>query len=325
MGYSLFGYGKMIADSGRMEAYVRALQQAVKPDSVVLDIGTGTGIFALLACQFGARKVYAIEPSAVVSLAKEMARDNGCRDRIEFFQDLSTGVTLPERADVIISDLRGVLPLFGQHIPAIIDARSRFLEPGGVLIPLRDRLWATIVEAPELYRQHISPWEDKPYGLNLQAARRFVANTWRKAIFSAEQCLVEPQCCLTLDYAKINNPNLSAELTWAIARPGVACGLALWFDATLAEGIEFSNTPGQPELIYGQAFLPWLTPISLAEGDRVSVKLQANLVGQEYIWRWRSRVLSSENSQVKANFDQSTFWSQPLSLEQLRQSVISNQ
>ena len=59
--YSIADYGAMIADDVRMGAFVRALRQAIKPGAVVIDIGTGTGIFALLACRFGARRVYAIE------------------------------------------------------------------------------------------------------------------------------------------------------------------------------------------------------------------------------------------------------------------------
>ena len=58
--YSLSTYGDMIADQPRMDAYLQALRQTVKPECVVADIGTGTGIFALLACKFGARRVYAI-------------------------------------------------------------------------------------------------------------------------------------------------------------------------------------------------------------------------------------------------------------------------
>ena len=60
--YTIPEYGRMMGDRVRMEAYTLALRQAVKPGSVVLDIGTGTGIFAVLACQFGARVVYALEP-----------------------------------------------------------------------------------------------------------------------------------------------------------------------------------------------------------------------------------------------------------------------
>ena len=144
--YSLGGYGDMIADQGRIEAYRQALRLVVKPGSVVLDIGTGIGIMAMMACQFGARRVYAIEPGDVIEVARELAAANGFADRIEFIQGLSTEVTLPERADVIVSDLRGVMPPFQHIIPSLVDARRRFLAPGGVLIPRRDTLWASILE-----------------------------------------------------------------------------------------------------------------------------------------------------------------------------------
>ena len=320
--YSIFDYGRFIANAGRLDVYAQALQQAVKPGSVVLDIGTGTGIFALLACQFGARQVYAIEPANAIQVAKEIAVANGYADRIKFIQDLSTEVTLPEQADVIISDLRGVLPLFQQHILAIADARKRFLAPGGVLIPQRDTLWATIVEASELYRDYASPWDDNPYGFQMQAARRLVTNTWRKSRITPEQFLVKPLCWATLDYTTLENPNISAELTWTVERAGIAHGLSLWFDATLAEGITFSNAPGKPELIYGQAFFPWSAPISLAPSDTVSVTLHADLVGEDYIWRWHSQVFNQgDPAQVKANFQQSTFSGSPLSPAQLRKQA----
>ena len=48
--YRVVDYGDMIADAVRMNAFVAALRAAVTPGCVVVDIGTGTGIFALLAC-----------------------------------------------------------------------------------------------------------------------------------------------------------------------------------------------------------------------------------------------------------------------------------
>ena len=69
-----------------MEAFIRRCAQTIKPGSVVVDMGTGTGIFALLACRLGARRVYAIEPDDAIQVAKEIAAANGCADRIEFMQ-----------------------------------------------------------------------------------------------------------------------------------------------------------------------------------------------------------------------------------------------
>ncbi|HEU4934552.1 MAG TPA: 50S ribosomal protein L11 methyltransferase, partial [Pyrinomonadaceae bacterium] len=151
--YSVHFYGQMLRDATRMEAYTAALRRVVKPDSVVMDLGCGPGVFALLACKLGARRVYAVEPENIVGLAREAAAANGFSDRIEFFEKLSTEITLPEPATVIISDLRGVLPWFEQNVSSIIDARERLLAPGGVLIPHRDVLWASVVEAPEQYTE----------------------------------------------------------------------------------------------------------------------------------------------------------------------------
>ena len=127
---------------------------------------------------------------------------------------------------------------------------------------------------------------------------------------------VPPAHWATLDYYTIENPDVSGELSWTVERPGTAHGLVVWFDAELAEGIGFSNRPGEPELIYGQAFFPFESALALEPGDAVSVTLSANLVDGEYLWRWDTRVRSDER--VKANFRQSTFYGSPLALDKLK-------
>lgn len=311
--YSIAGYGEMITDRLRTDAYCEALRRAVKPGAVVLDIGTGAGIFALLACRFGARKVYAIESGDVIQMAREVAAANECSERVEFIQKLSTKLELPERADVIVSDIRGILPLFAQHLPSIIDARRRLLAPGGVLIPQRDTLWAAVVESPELYKRYTGPWEDAHYELDMAVVRPIAINTWSKGRPKPAQLLTEPKCWTTLDYGSIDQPNVRGELTWTASRAGTAYGFSLWFDAELAEGVGFSNSPMSPELIYGNAFFPLFTPVPIAAGDSVSVKLEANLVGDDYVWRWQTCVLTQgDPAQVKARFHQSTFFGAPL-------------
>ena len=104
--YSVADYGIMIADRVRMEAYMQALRSAVRPGGVVVDIGTGTGIFALLACRFGARRVYAIEPNDAIQVAREIARANGYAERIEFLQMLSTRAVLPRRSHRLSPEAR---------------------------------------------------------------------------------------------------------------------------------------------------------------------------------------------------------------------------
>jgi protein arginine N-methyltransferase 1 len=311
--YSLAGYGSMIADQHRMEAYARALESVIRPGSVVVDLGSGTGIFSFLACQFGARRVFALEPDDAIQVAREIARANGFDDRIEFIQELSTSVTLPERADVIVSDLRDILPPFQRHLPSIVDARARHLKHDGTLIPQRDTLWAAVVEAPESYGKLVDPWSGSDFKLDLSAARNKVLNTVTKVRLKPEALLTEPHCWASLDYTRVESPNIAGAFSASLRRAGTAHGILIWFDSVLLEGIGFSNSPCAPELIYGSAFFPWLEPVVVEPGDHVALELQANLVGEDYVWRWKSRVLEGgDSSSVKAEFDQSSFFGVPV-------------
>lgn len=317
--YSIADYGAMIADHGRMDAFVRALGRAVKPGAVVVDIGTGTGIFALLACRFGARRVYAIEPSDAIQVAREIAAANGCADRIEFIQAMSNQVTLSERADVIISDLVGVLPWFERHIPSIADARRRFLAPGGTMIPQRDVAWAAVVDMHDSYAQQTGPWDANGFGLDMDAARRLVINTWNKARVTRDDLLTGLQRWATLDYRVLEEPDVRARVTWTVTRAGTAHGLAVGFDRTVSDGVDLSNAPDAPDPvrrahIYETVFFPWPEPVTLARGDVVIVDLDARLIHHDYVWNWTSRVLDQGPSGAgKATFTQSTFFGAPLS------------
>ena len=127
--YSLWDYCRMIEDPVRTEAYLAALRQAITPGSMVVEVGTGTGFFAVMAVRMGAGRVYAIEADPAIAAAREVAQLAGCADRIEFIEAMSTEVTLPEQGDVLHSDLRGVLPAHQSHIPSIVDARTRRAAP----------------------------------------------------------------------------------------------------------------------------------------------------------------------------------------------------
>src|ERR1700682_5750408 len=85
--YSLRDYAEMIADTDRFGSYVKAIAQGVRPGDAVLEIGCGPGVFALLACRAGARRVYAIETEDVVHFARQLAAANGLADRVEFIQN----------------------------------------------------------------------------------------------------------------------------------------------------------------------------------------------------------------------------------------------
>jgi type I protein arginine methyltransferase len=321
--YSLGGYGSMLADRVRVDAYAQALRKTVRVGSVVVEIGTGPGIFAALACQVGASRVYAIEPFEIIQVAREVAAANGCADKIEFFEELSNHVTLPTRADVIVSDLRGVLPLLKRHIPAIVDARHRFLSPGGALIPRKDTLWAAIAEAAKPYGELVDPWDHNAFGQDLSSARRLIVNQVQKFRVGADQLLTAGRLWTTLDYNSVENPDVRGHLDWKVERAGTGHGLVLWFDADLAEGIGFSSAPCAPETVYGCFFLPWPQPVPLEPSQSVAVNLEAKLMEEDYVWRWTTRIEPQDGSGALIHFDQSQLAGEVLSPAKLHRRAAA--
>ena len=322
--YSISDYGAMIADKVRIGAFARALGQVIEPDSIVVDVGTGTGIFALLACRLGARRVHAIEPDDAIQLAREMASVNGYADRIHFHQALSTEVSLRDRADVIISDIGGTLPWFGNHIRSIADARRRFLAHDGVLIPQQDAAWAAVIESPDWYEDHTGPWHDHGFDLDMTVARRFVTNTFGKGRVTEDQLLTDARHWKTIDYRCLEETDVCGSIEWTVTREGVGHGLAAGFDRVVLPGIQLSNAPGAPESMrpertYPHLLFPWQVPVRLAVGDHVSVDLEARLIGEDYVWSWKTVVREHGPSGIeKARFGQSTFFGAPLTPDKLR-------
>jgi predicted RNA methylase len=124
----------MLLDRVRTSAYRRAIEGQVE-GRTVLDLGCGTGIMAMFAARAGARHVYAIEETSILEVAQALARANGLDNRITFIAGNSRDITLPEKVDVVVSELIGNEPLGERIVPVLRDAGCRFLERGGTMIP----------------------------------------------------------------------------------------------------------------------------------------------------------------------------------------------
>jgi protein arginine N-methyltransferase 1 len=320
--YSLGDYGRMIADGPRLRAYSEALTAAIQPDSLVLEIGTGPGFFALMAARLGARKVWAVETDDSIQLARELARANGLADRIEFLRLTSQALELEEKVDVLFSDLRGTLPFLQQHLPSVIDARTRLLKPNGTLIPGQDTLWASLIRADELYDRHYSVWQRQDLDLDLSRAAEMVGHSWIRADLRKAVPLSDARRWATLDYRSLQGPDCHGQVSWNIPAAGLAHGTAVWFDSQLLPGIGYSNAPGEPLLVYRQAFFPFPHPVHLEAGDRVDMAFEAKLVIEDYIWQWTTRV--ERGREVAERFRQSTFMAKPLSPDSLHKSATSH-
>lgn len=320
--YSIRDYGGMILDQARFTPYREALRRRVTADSVVLDIGAGTGILSFLACSLGARRVFAVEPDDAIEIGKLCAAGIPGSERITWIQDLSTQIDLPEQADIVVGDLHGVLPFYTGNIPSLADARKRHLKPGGRMLPQRDILHAVPASAPAEYRYVDGPWRSNDLGLDLAPALPYVTNTWwraRSGSIEPDNLLAPPAQWGELDYNHVERQALDRHLEWTIERDGTLHGLYVWFDGEIDDGLGFSNSPLMPELVYGRAFFPMQRAVAVEAGDRMRTRLSVNRVQDEFVYRWDTTIDGADGAR-KARFAQSTFRMQPGHHAQLRKS-----
>ena len=291
-GYSLRDYGWMIEDRVRMNAYAEALRAVVRPGDRVLDIGAGTGIFSLIACTLGAGEVVALDPNPAIHVARRILASNGFANRARCVQALSKDFVSEDRFDVIVSDMRGVLPLYGRHLPSIVDARERLLAVGGALIPKIDRLCAAPVEAPDAYARIERPWRTNVLGLDLSAATPFMQSLALGVHLKPERLLASFATWFELDYRTLLDPGAAGTTRWVVERDGVLHGLAVWFDTVLVDGLGFSNAPqAVTKRVYGQLLLPLAMAVKVSEGDTVTATLEAVYANGGYVWRWSGEVI----------------------------------
>jgi len=289
--YTVLSYGQMVADAVRVDAYAGAIARVVHPGSIVVDLGCGTGILSLLALRAGALRVHAVDTNPAVWLARDLARDNGFGDRLRVHHRSSFEVDLGERADVIVTDLRGSTPFFSENLAAVADARRRWLAPGGTLIPARDRMFVALVETETQWRILEHGWTSlERRGFTADAARSATLNcayTDADAPLGAEQILSEAKAWAEIDYrdAATQAPSRtsSGDVELAMTRGGTAHALAVWFEATLHDDIGFTNAPGQ-RLVYKRTVLPLLEPVPVTAREIAKVTLRADASGASWAW-----------------------------------------
>src|SRR5262245_56005551 len=107
-------HARMLADLHRMDAYERAIRRLVRPGDVVLDVGCGTGILAMLAARRGAR-VHAVEAQPVAHVAQKLVTHN--RLDVHVYHADICEMEPVEPVDLVVSDYLGVFLVDDQMLP----------------------------------------------------------------------------------------------------------------------------------------------------------------------------------------------------------------
>ena len=270
----------MLRDPIRVLSYRSAIERHARGKTVV-EIGCGTGILSLFAARAGARRVIAIEETAIADVARRMFEVNGYADVIEVRNANSLNVELEEPADLIIHEILGVDPLDENLLPVLDDARRRLLRPGGRLLPYRveiccagvqleepeeERILAQARELPRLYGFDFEPFLETLAGAGRHPGRP-QKGVKAPAILSEENRFLD----FDLRADRLDLAGMTSRIPLRIVRSGILNGVVLFFRAHLDEETQLTNAPLAPATCWGLDLRSFPQQVRVSPGDEVVV------------------------------------------------------
>ena len=177
----------MINDVPRNRAYhhairkvlreIRAELQSTATDEAgkelelhVLDVGTGSGLLALLAAKEGASCVTAVEVEAAVA---RVASINISQNEMESVVKVQNGhsmlpsISVPSPVHLIVTELLDTGLLGEAFIPVLRDAQARgWLREGCRVVPARGRVFGQLVESEYMHKLAVLDPTERGFGFH---------------------------------------------------------------------------------------------------------------------------------------------------------------
>lgn len=280
---------RMLFDEARTLAFQQAIRKAVRPSDIVVDIGTGSGVLAAMAAMAGARHVYAVERSNIAGVARALFKANGLSDRITLIEGRSTEIELPEKADVMVSEIIGNDPLQEGVLPTTHDAIRRLLKPGARLIPGRLRICALPLSVPERVIERHLPLRKSIehfrhlYGIDFSPLLTAGSQQAHTLLHSSHKARDWPHLSAPIIVADIDLGNPPLELApsrhkMAIVRDGVLNGILIYFELDLGTEELFSIHPTLATPGNHWASKVWVPgePVAVRRGDALELEYHCN-------------------------------------------------
>lgn len=239
---------EMLNDHERNSAFERALAKAVTNSSVVLDIGSGSGLLAMMAARAGASETISCEMiTSIAELARETVARNDYTGRVTILNKKSTelrvGVDLKKRANLLVTETVDCGLLGEGIISSIAHARENLLTQDARIIPRSASIIAMLVEGERLRNLNRA---DTAAGFDVSPINRYVTAGYfpvRLGAFDHVR-LTEPFEVFHFDFtSEIITPTIEKILV-PVKRDGTCHAVVFWFDMRLDEEIFLSNYPG---------------------------------------------------------------------------------
>lgn len=277
-------HATMLVDAVRMRAFREAIRRAVAPDDVVVDVGSGSGILALLCAKAGARRVYAIERGPMARLIESAASKNGFADIVRVMRGDARAITFDEPPSLIVSDMIGSFAIDEDYLGLLGAVRARSA-PACRVLPSSVEIELALACIPELDEEV----ETIRSGLGVRlddlaaALQSRVALTW-----------VAPQHLLSAAtpaarFAVGDRPPRSVGGPAMVRRSARANVIVGWFNSELVDGVTLSSHPEKARTHWAHLVFPLAPALDVLEGATVELEVRPRLAVDRGTYAWSAR------------------------------------
>ena len=250
-----------------------AIESTVRAGDLVLDIGTGAGLTAMIAARAGARVITCEANPIVADLARRIVAHNGLHDRITVIakpsHDLEIGKDLPWPADVLIAEVFDCGLVGESALPTFTHAVRELVCPNARLIPGRGRLYCQVIESEQLWQlNHVNSAMGFDLGLFNEVSTdgyfpvRLELHPYR--------ALSSPTILADIDFSSPASP-IGSRRVLTITDTGMVHAVVLWFELELSSGHRVTNAPGV--LRHWHQALHTTTPQPARAGEPITITL----------------------------------------------------
>jgi len=277
-------HATMLLDRVRTEAFARAIAAVVKPGDVVVDVGSGSGVLALLAARGGARKVYAVERGPMVELLAHAIEDNGARGIVELVHADARDAEFALPPNVVLSETLGSLGLDEDCLSLAVAVGAR-CAPGAVFLPSGVEVVLALALDPALEERRASLAAlDDLHGLRFGTLRSRVVG--RPTLGQVPPGAVVSTPLVKRFAIGVDRTPATLSGTCTVTHDAACNALAGWFRSELAPGITLSNAPDAPQTCWSRFSLPLDRPLVVRAGERVKLGWKPRVVNNPGTWAW---------------------------------------
>jgi type I protein arginine methyltransferase len=280
-----------LGDAERVEAYQRAIERHVRPGQVVVDVGTGTGLRALLAARRAPGKLYAVDASRNLDTARWVAQRNGYSD-IEFVRMDSTRFRPSGKVDVLLHEQVGDALFDAGLVPRLLDLRERVLARGGRILPNQFEVFFEPVQLREEARLPFI-WDQRLPEVDFSCLRA-LRDALDPAYFSrliqprdVERLLCDPEPAFAFDLETLRAGALPRRVRSArpVVREGRMDGLCLFYRARFDSELSFDTFPLRQRAC-APVLLLRMEPRDFARYETLRLELSLPDPADVTTWRW---------------------------------------